>query len=116
MSTLSSNTISLIAYVHSGHGSVTAEIGKGEEVEVTVWTRSTSGAVFSIHDHEHKHGQVLVDNVEVKHHGTTDVTEPPTSVTLTKTRIVGPTSIKVKADSHAGRFSTHNFMVVFNVY
>ena len=101
---------------YSGHGSVVAEIGQGEEMEVTVWTRSTTGAVFSVTHAEHKHGESYVDHVQVKHHGTDDVTEPPTSVTLTQERIVGPAKIKVKADSNAGRFSTHNFMVVFNVY
>lgn len=93
-----------------------AEFGKGEEVEVTVWTRSTAGAVFSITHAEQKHGAPYVENIEVRHGGTDDLTEPPTSVTLTKEHIKGPCKIKVKADSHAGRFSTHNFMVVFNVY
>jgi hypothetical protein len=93
-----------------------AEFGAGEEVEVTVWTRSTSGAAFSVTHAEHKHGAPYVENVQVKHFGSDDVTEPPTCVTLTKEHIVGPCKIKVKADSHAGRFSTHNYMVVFNVY
>lgn len=95
---------------------MTVDVLEGEEVEVTVWTRSTAGAVFSIHDGEHKHGETIVENVEVKHHGTSDVTEPPTSVALTKAHIKGPKKIKVKADSNAGRFTTHNFMIVFNVY
>lgn len=85
------------SYCYSGHGSVVAEIRAGEEVEVTVWTRSTSGAAFSVTHAEQRHGASYVEHVEVKHHGTEDVTEPPTSVTLTKERIVGPAKIKVSA-------------------
>lgn len=85
-------------------------------MEVTVWTRSTAGAIFSVTHAEQKHGAHYVDNIEVKHAGSEDVTEVPTSVTLTKEHIHGPCKIKVKADSLAGRFSTHNYMVVFNVY
>jgi hypothetical protein len=99
-----------------GHGSIIVDVAEGEEMEVAVWTRSTSGAAFSVTHAEQKHGSPYVENVEVKHHGTEDVTEPPTSATLTKERIVGPAKIKVKADSHAGRFSTHNYMVVFEIY
>jgi hypothetical protein len=101
---------------YSGHGSIIVDVAEGEEMEVAVWTRSTSGAAFSVTHAEQKHGSPYVENVEVKHHGTEDVTEPPTSATLTKERIVGPAKIKVKADSHAGRFSTHNYMVVFEIY
>lgn len=85
-------------------------------MDVAVWTRSTAGAVFSVTHHEQKHGASYVDGVHVRHNGTDDVTETPTSVTLTEKRIVGPAKIKVKADSNAGRFSTHNFMVVFEIY
>ena len=105
----------VISFQHSGHGSVAADMGKGE-VKVTVWTRSTTGAVFCICNHEHKHSPAIVEDVEVKPRGTGDVTESPTLVTLTKIHIIGPTKIKIKTDKRASRFLTLDFMVVFNVY
>jgi hypothetical protein len=76
------------------------------------------GAAFSVTRAEQKHGSPNIENVEAKHHGTEDVTEVPTSATLTKERTLMsdlPKS-KVKADSRAGRFSMHNYMVVFEIY
>lgn len=98
-----------------GSGSASLEIAAGEFVEVTVWTRSTLGAAFSIVDHNNKK-TVYNDTVEVKHDGKGDEHESPTCVSLNKERISGPKHIKVKADSHAGRFTCHNFLVVFKFY
>ena len=91
------------------------EIKAGEFVEVTVWTRSTMGAAFTVVDHNNKK-TVYIDKVEVKHAGKGEETEMPTCVSLTKERISGPKHIKVKADSHAGRFTCHNFLVVFTFF
>jgi hypothetical protein len=67
-------------------------------MDVAVWTRSTLGATFSVTHAEQKHGSPNIENVEVKHHGTEDVTEVPTSATLTKERTdVGPAKIKSQA-------------------
>lgn len=82
-------------------------------MEVFVYTRSTAGANFSIHDNDKK--IPLVENVMVKHTGTADVTETPTATKLTTKPVEGPITIKVKADSGASRFSTQNYLVVFTV-
>lgn len=54
----------------------------------------------------------------MKHVKTTeDMSENPTSKSLTPTgRIVGPASIKVKADSNGTRFASEKFLVQVCVY
>jgi hypothetical protein len=99
----------------SGSGSVNYEIAAGEFVEIYVWTRSNSGAAFAVVDYNDKK-KTLQDKVEVKHEGSDDVSEKPTCVKITKERIAGPVHIKVKADSHAGRFSCHNYLVVYHFF
>jgi hypothetical protein len=99
----------------SGHGSTTYEVGEGEELEVSIYTRSTSGAKFTLTD-VNKEKTPWVENYDVKHNGTDDVEEHPTHDMLTKTKISGPAHVKVKADNNAGRWSTQNFLVVFWVY
>lgn len=91
------------------------EIQAGEFVEVMVWTRSTMGGAFTIVDQNDKK-KVYVDKTEVKHTGKGEDTEMPTCVTMTEERITGPKHIKVKADSHAGRFTCHNFLIVFKFF
>ena len=97
--------------LRSGHGSEVVEVGERESVEISVFTRSTAGAKFSIHDKDKK--IELIQNVTVKHTGTSDVTETPTSQSLMESPIQGPTHIKVKAVSLGSRFSTHNYLLVF---
>jgi hypothetical protein len=99
----------------SGHHSCTYDIAAGEELEVTVYTRSTAGAKFTLTDSNHAKAP-WVENVEVKHDGTDNMDETPSHLMITKEHIIGPASVKVKADSNAGRWSTHNFLVVFSVY
>ena len=77
-----------------------------------VWTRSTAGAAFSIVDHNDKKKTIL-PKVEVKHTGGEDENAHPTCCKVTIERIAGPVHIKLKADSHAGRFSCHNYLAVF---
>lgn len=85
-------------------------------MDVTVYTRSTAGAKFTLTDATGKMAP-FVSNFEIKHTGTDDVSENPTHLSVTPDeKIVGPQQIKVKADSNGGRWSTHNFLVVFTVY
>jgi hypothetical protein len=91
------------------------DIAEGETLDIDVWTRSTVGAHFSVTDANTKHE--ICPATEVRHTGTDDVTEIPTSGKVTKaSRIVGPRKVKIKADSNAGRFSRHNFLLVLSHY
>jgi hypothetical protein len=100
---------------YSGHGSTTYEIGEGEELEVSIYTRCTSGAKFTVTDVNKEHTPWVVD-FDVTHNGTDDVEEHPTHDMLTKTKIVGPANVKVKADCNGSRWSVSNFLVVFWIY
>ena len=71
------------------------------------------GALFSLTDAAGTKDH-FVDNVFVKHNGTDDESEIPTSVILNKELIKGPIKLKVKADSKGSRFSTINFLLVFS--
>lgn len=98
-----------------GHGSETIDIKAGETCEISVFTRSTAGALFTLTDADAK--THFLDNVEAKHTGNGDVdSERPTCIVLNEgsdKRVAGPVKLKIKADSHASRFSTHNFLLVF---
>lgn len=97
-----------------GSEAVAVEIPQGESLEVTVFTRSTSGAAFSILDPKSKKN--ILEGVEVKHNGTSE-TEMPTSVILNKeARIHGPRTCKVRVNGHGSRLSVHNYLVVFSFY
>ena len=98
-----------------GHGSVTYEVGAEEEIEISVYTRSQAGAKFTITDVAHSHAP-WVENFEVKHSGPDDPDSQPTHMVITKEKISGPIHLKVKADSNAGRWSTHNYVIAFSVY
>lgn len=98
-----------------GHNSITYEIAANEELEIAVYTRSTPGAKFTITDANHSKAP-WVENVEVKHLGTDDVNETPTHEIITKEKIIGPASVKVKGDSNGGRWSSYNFLIAFSVF
>mmetsp|Transcript_10782 Transcript_10782/g.16960 ORF Transcript_10782/g.16960 Transcript_10782/m.16960 type:complete len:452 (-) Transcript_10782:155-1510(-) len=98
-----------------GHGSVTYEVAEGDEVAIEVYTKSTSGAKFTVCDAYHK-APDWVTAFEVKHKGDDDATTIPTKETITQQKIKGPASIKVKADSNGGRWTTYNFLVAFLTY
>mmetsp|Transcript_41845 Transcript_41845/g.61237 ORF Transcript_41845/g.61237 Transcript_41845/m.61237 type:complete len:447 (+) Transcript_41845:169-1509(+) len=100
------------------HASHIFDVVAGEEMEITVYTRGTTGAIFSIVDGASKKGTTYVDNVDVTHAGPTDELSPPSSVLITESsgRIAGPGKIKVRADSKGGRFSAENFLLVAKVY
>lgn len=94
---------------------MTHEIAEDEEVEVSIYTRSPDGGKFTITDVNHSHAP-WVESFEVKHTGSAEADAKPTHTIVTKEKISGPQSIKIKADSNAGRWSTLNFLVVFSVY
>ena len=84
-------------------------------MEITVYTRSVAGAKFTVTDANHSKAP-WVENFEVKHHGTDDVSETPTHEMITKEKIIGPASVKVKADSNGGRWTSYNFLISFSVF
>lgn len=84
-----------------------------ESVQVSVFTRSLAGATFTLTDSEGTKTQ-LSGEVLVKHSGTDDENEIPTSTTINNEMIKGPMKLKVKADSLGSRFSTINFLLVFS--
>jgi len=81
-------------------------------LDIEVFTRSTAGAKLTILEDKTE----MFPPAEVKHTGTDDVTETPTSKMITSSRIEGPRKVKIKAESHAGRFSRHNYLLVFYHY
>jgi hypothetical protein len=85
----------------------------GESVQVSVFTRSLAGAKFTLTDTETTKAQ-LSSEILVKHNGTDDENEIPTSTILNGELIKGPIKLKVKADSLGSRFSTINFLLVFS--
>ena len=109
----------LHAYAHkaflerSGSGSHKVDIAAGEEVEVSIWTRSKAGGKWSIKGDDKS---VLVDDIEAKHTGGEEPTDKPTQTILTKTRIKGPCSLKVSVASNGGRFTSERFLVSFCIY
>lgn len=100
------------------HASHSFDIFAGEEAEISVFTRGTSGAFFSLADGSSKKGVSYVEKVNVTHVGPTDELSPPSSILLTESigRIKGPAKIKVKADSKGGRFSAENYLIVGKVF
>jgi hypothetical protein len=97
--------------VLSGHASEVVEVPAQQTVEVSVYTRSSVGGMFCIHDNDKK--TTIVDDILVKDaDGATDH-DVATSTVLTNVPIQGPIEIKIKANSNASRFSTHNYLLVF---
>lgn len=89
----------------------------GEELDVTVYTRSMVGAKITISDANSKTGTTWAADVAVKHNSP-DTTKLPSHVQITKARIKGPATVKVKVESMGSRFvaSASNYLVVFSVY
>jgi hypothetical protein len=94
---------------------VSYEINGNEELSITIFTRCPKGAKFTITDAKHLKDN-MAEHVEVRHSGTDDVSEIPTSKVITPVNIPGPGVFKVKADSNSTRFSSSNFLVCFSVY
>lgn len=94
-----------------GHGSETIDVPANMSVQVTIITRSTTAAQFTMTDADSK--EVLMkDPVKVQHPDEKD-TKPTHHVLNPDKKIGGPIKLKVKADSSGSRFSTLNFLVVF---
>jgi hypothetical protein len=80
------------------------EIHANESLDVAVYTRSTSGAKFTVLDNDKK---PIADPVEV--------TGATNKHTITTTgHIKGPAIVQVKCESHASRFSRQHFLLVFS--
>lgn len=105
-----------VMYVR-GSGSITYDIISGEELEVSIYTRSVAGAKWAVSDAKNKHGTTYVGDVLTKHtSGDEAMSLPPLHVQLTKANIKGPASIKLKAESLGSRWSSERFLVVFSVF
>lgn len=103
-----------VLYVR-GSGSITYDIIPDEELEVSIYTRSTAGAKWTISDAKNKNGTTWVGDVETKHVGD-DLELPSSHFKLTKANIKGPVSIKIKAESFGGRWTSEKFLVVVSVF
>ena len=101
----------------SSSDSATFDIYPGEELNVTVYTRSLVGAKITVSDATNKTGTTWAGDVVVKHDNA-DITKLPSHVSVTETNIKGPASVKVKAETMGSRFvaTTNNYLVVFSVY
>ena len=95
--------------------SCTFNVMPGEELNVTVFTRSTTGAKFTIVDAVGNKTHAY--NVMVKHNSE-DTTKLPSNKSITRENIKGPARVKVKVESMGSRFvtSASNYLVVFSVY
>jgi hypothetical protein len=94
----------------SGYGSDSIEVRAGESMEVSIYTRSTAGATFTITDAD---GKIpLVEGVKVTHQDAS--VDLPTHVKISEESkpFVGPMKLKIKADSMGSRFTSHNYMIV----
>jgi hypothetical protein len=100
-------------FLRRGSGSESIEIQSNETLEVSIYTRAVTGASFSITNAATK--QALVENVLVKHTGTSSEEEKPTTVILNPDMpIEGPLTIKIKAESKGSRFSSYDYLIVFS--
>jgi len=101
-------------YVRSS-GTHKVDIAEGEEVSISVWTRSKAGGKFSIFDNDTK-ASIDVD-VEAKHTGGELPTDKPTETVITTNgKIKGPIKLKISCNSNGGRFTTERFLLAFNIY
>lgn len=105
-----------VIFVRSA-GSATFDIRAGEEVEITAHTRSLTGATFTVSDAKNQTAAPWVSGVAVKHNDS-NIENPSSHICLTKTRIKGPASIKVKAETMGSRFvaTSAAYLVAFEVY
>mmetsp|Transcript_11319 Transcript_11319/g.25812 ORF Transcript_11319/g.25812 Transcript_11319/m.25812 type:complete len:447 (+) Transcript_11319:77-1417(+) len=98
----------------SGH--MTVEVPAGNEVDVMIYTRSTSKVSVSIVNDSDKK-VVYVPAVAVQHTGGTGENDKPSRVLITKQRLKGPLKARVLIESKGGRFSTAgNYMVAASIY
>jgi hypothetical protein len=108
-----SRIFSEVLYVRSS-ASTKIELKADEEVDLLVFTRSKSGAEFTLMDGRKNN---VSPPMTVTHTGEVGDKHPPTKMNLTPMKISGPMSLKVKASSSGSMFSsTENFLVVGRVY
>lgn len=85
-------------------------------MEVKIFTRATTEVTTTIVDENDK-SKVYATAVTVQHTGGKDENDPPTSVVITQTRIIGPCKAKIKIESKGSRFSAAgNYVVACNIY
>jgi hypothetical protein len=90
---------------NSGSHQLTLEAG--EIADISVHTRSGSGAKFDVINCTTK---VSVADTNVAHKGTSADTDMPSNVTIVKD-LKGPGTFKVKASSNSSMFSSDNFLI-----
>ena len=99
----------------SGSGSETIEVKPNEKLEIAVYTRALPGASFTLTDSATK--KAFIENVLVKHEGTGADDEKPTTLVLNaNAAIPGPVTVKIKAESKGNRFSSYDYLLVYNFY
>ena len=104
-----------LVYVRSS-GHVSVDIPAGGHMEIKVFSRSPAEVTISVVDESDKTKEI-VPPVPFQHTGGAEETVQPTSLVITKERISGPCTVRVKIDSKGGRFSTAgNYMVACNIY
>ena len=82
-------------------------MGNDEEVQVSAYTNSSSGALFSVSLGK----QMLLNAVSVK------ASEgKPTQVDITTQRLSSAGTYKVRGDSISGMLHTDNFVIVVRAY
>jgi len=114
-----SRMVTELMYIRS-YQTLNLTIAKGEELEINVYTRGTSGANFLVSESPSK--KTIVEEVAVIHTGVdgsdpNDLTMMPTSVTLTEGgRIKGPLSVRIKGQTKGGVFGSESFLVVANFF
>jgi len=87
-------------------------------VTIAIYSKSKSGAKFTVvNAHAKAKGaEPFVTDFAFKHEGGDSATDRPTNKIITPTKIQGPVTLKVKADTMGSRWSSANFLVVYEVY
>ena len=100
---------------HRTSESTVVELNPNETMEVIVFTRSKTGATFSIVDADKKKGP-FAEKVLVKHTGGDSLEDDlPTRATIIKD-LQGPCKFKIRAESLGSRFSSsEDFLVVCKI-
>lgn len=89
------------------------DLEKGEKVDIVVYTRCCSGALFQVIDDKKT---VVVDEVDVAHKGGSDVDKDKPTKTSIVVGLAGPGKYKIKAVLKSSHFSSVHFFVVCNIF
>jgi len=101
----------LMSFRSSSHFKLDLE--KGEKVDIVVYTRCCSGALFQVIDDKKT---VVVDEVDVAHKGGSDVDKDKPTKTSIVVGLAGPGKYKIKAVLKSSHFSSVHFFVVCNIF